>query len=93
LISIYRKSLQDLVAFEKMDWREIDPAIHTWKNGLSEFKEVNEKIIHLLKTKDDEFLNGTVDYRKYDFRFLLNGLIQHHIYHIGQIAYVKKLLA
>jgi len=23
---------------------------------------------------------------------LLNGLIQHNIYHLGQVAYVKKML-
>jgi uncharacterized damage-inducible protein DinB len=90
---IEKEPIQDMAAFEKMDWRVIDPAIHDWEKGLSEFKEVNEKIIRLLNTKDDEYLKETVDYRKYDFRFLLNGLIQHNIYHIGQIAYVKKLLA
>jgi uncharacterized damage-inducible protein DinB len=84
---------QDLAASEKMDWREIDPKIHAWKKGLSEFKTIHKKIIQLLDKKDDEFLKENVDYRKYNFRFLLNGLIQHNIYHIGQIAYLKKLLA
>ena len=53
----------------------------------------HQHIIALLQTKDDEFLKEIVDYRKYNFRFLLNGLIQHNIYHIGQIAYIKKILA
>jgi uncharacterized damage-inducible protein DinB len=82
----------DLVASEKLDWREIDPKIHTWKKGLDEFKAIHKKIVELLNEKDDEFLKEMVDYRKYNFRFLLNGLIQHNIYHIGQVAYVKKLL-
>ena len=83
---------QDLAAFEKLDWREIDPAIHTWKKGLAEFKQVHKNIIALLETKDDEFLKEIVDYRGYNFRFLLNGLIQHNIYHIGQVAYLTKSL-
>ena len=90
---IEKDSIQDMAAFEKMDWREIDPAVHNWKKGLIEFKSVNEKIIQLLDKKNDEFLKEIVDYRKYNFRFLLNGYIQHNIYHLGQIAYVKKLLA
>jgi uncharacterized damage-inducible protein DinB len=82
----------DMAASEKMDWREIDPKIHTWKKGLSEFKAVHKKVVELLDKKDDEFLKENVDYRKYNSRFLLNGLIQHNIYHIGQVAYLKKLL-
>jgi uncharacterized damage-inducible protein DinB len=82
----------DLAAFEKMDWREIDPAIHTWPKGLAEFKSIHDKIIALLETRDDDFLKGIVDYREYNFRFLLNGLIQHNIYHLGQIAYINKFL-
>jgi hypothetical protein len=90
----------DLAVFEKMDWRVINlptgqagPKTHSWKKGLAEFKAIHKKIITLLEKKDDLFLKEKVDYRKYNFRFLLNGLIQHNIYHLGQVAYVKKLLS
>lgn len=81
-----------MAVFEELDWREIDPKIHAWKKGLTEFKAIHKEIIELLNEKDDAFLKEIVDYRKYNFRCLLNGLIQHNIYHIGQVAYVKKLL-
>jgi uncharacterized damage-inducible protein DinB len=84
---------QDLAAFEQMDWREIKPAVHTWEKGVNEYKKVHENIVALLENKVDEFLKEIVDYRKYNFRFLLNGLIQHNIYHAGQVAYLNKLLA
>jgi uncharacterized damage-inducible protein DinB len=85
---------KDLAAFEKLDWREINPAEHDWKKGVAQFKVTNDLIIELLETKkNDKFLNEKVDYREYNFRFLLYGLIQHHIYHAGQIAYLKKLLS
>jgi len=83
---------KDMAAFEELDWRDIDPKTHTWQKGLTEFKNIHTEIIQLLQDKDDSMLKEIVDYRKYNFRFLLNGLIQHNIYHIGQIAYVKKLL-
>jgi len=83
---------KDMAAFEELDWREINPRIHTWEKGISEFKGIHKKIVELLNEKDDKFLGDIVDYRKYNFRFLLNGLIQHNIYHIGQVAYIKKLL-
>lgn len=90
---IQKDKKNDLAAAEKMDWREINPKIHTWKKGLTEFKAIHKKIIVLLKKKDDAFLKEKVDYRKYNYRFLLNGLIQHNIYHLGQVAYLKKLLS
>jgi uncharacterized damage-inducible protein DinB len=83
---------KDMAAFEELDWRQINPKTHTWEKGLAELKDIHKNIIDLLNKKDDGFLKEIVDYRKYNFRVLLNGLIQHNIYHIGQLAYVKKLL-
>jgi uncharacterized damage-inducible protein DinB len=82
----------DVQETEMLDWRVIDPAVHTWEKALEEFKAVHERILELLNEADDHLLNETVDYRKYNFRFLLNGLIQHDIYHLGQIAYLHKMI-
>ena len=90
---IQKDTESDMQTFEEMDWRLIDPHIHTWANALEEFKRNHDRIIELLQDKDDDFLKEKVDYRDYNFRFLLNGLIQHDIYHFAQIAYVKKLLS
>ncbi len=85
--------ISDLAAFENLDWREIDPKIHDWDEALGAFIATHQQIIAILQTKDDTFLKEIVDYRQYNFRFLLNGLIQHNIYHAGQVAYLKKLLS
>lgn len=77
---------------EKLDWRKIDPQKHSWEKGLAGFKAANNRIITLLGEKNDSFLDEKVDYRTYNFRVLLNGLAQHHIYHLGQIAYISKYL-
>jgi uncharacterized damage-inducible protein DinB len=90
---IEKEQIENLAVFEALDWRQIDPDAHDWQKGLAALKASHNKIIELLQTKDDAFLEEKVDYRKYNFRFLLNGLIQHNIYHLGQIAYVSKLLA
>jgi uncharacterized damage-inducible protein DinB len=82
---------KDMAAFEKLDWREIDTNEHTWEKAIAQFKVTHDLIIESLATKEDKFLSEKVDYREYNFRFLLHGIIQHDIYHLGQIAYVKKL--
>lgn len=89
---IEQAPIEDMAAFEATDWRTIDPSVHTWKKGIAAVKASHQKIIALLQAKEDTFLEEKVDYRQYNFRFLLNGLVQHNIYHLGQIAYVSKLL-
>ena len=87
-----KKPEPDMAAFESLDWRILDPKTHSWKKGLKEFDSVYKKIIRQLKTKEDISLKEKVDYRSYNFQFLLNGLIEPTIYHLGQIAYIHKLL-
>ncbi len=88
------RTVEQMKVIEANDWRNIDPKIHTWKKGIEQLKATHNKIIELLKQKeDDSFLGDIVPLRKYNFRFLLNGLIQHNIYHLGQVAYLKKMLA
>ncbi len=89
---IEKDQTYDLVAAEELDWQNINPKVHSWKKGVVKFKATNKKIIALLKKKNDDFLEEIVDYRKYNFRFLINGMIEHNIYHLGQIAYLNKLL-
>jgi uncharacterized damage-inducible protein DinB len=93
LKSLEKAEGENITAIEKMNWREINPSDHCWDKGLAEFKIVHERIIQQLNEKDDAFLSEMVDHRKFNFRFLLNGLIQHDIYHLGQIAYIMKLLS
>jgi uncharacterized damage-inducible protein DinB len=89
---IEKDTVNDMAAFEKLDWREIDPLIHGWEEGVAYFVDIHKKIIALLESKEDQFLDEKVDYRKYNFRFLLKGMMEHNIYHLGQIAYLRKLL-
>jgi uncharacterized damage-inducible protein DinB len=77
---------------ETMDWRQIDPLEHTWAKGLVELRNIHEQIIDDLSKRDDEFLDKNVEGRDYTFRFMLKGLVQHDIYHLGQIAYLTKWL-
>jgi uncharacterized damage-inducible protein DinB len=90
---VEREQIDDMAAFEKLDWREIKPAVHTWEKGLEQFRQIHEQLIERLHTKDDGFLGEQVEYREYNFRYLLNGLIHHNIYHLGQVMYVSKLIS
>ena len=91
--SLENRSSEDMKVIEANDWRNIDTKVHTWEKGVDQLKTTHDKIIQILNQKeDDSFLSDIVPTRKFNFRFMLNGLIQHNIYHLGQVAYIKKML-
>lgn len=77
---------------QALDWRKLDPNKHNWKKGVAQLKKIHSQIVSILKKKDDAFLSEMVKLRSFNYRFMLNGLIQHNIYHLGQIAYLNKML-
>jgi uncharacterized damage-inducible protein DinB len=62
-----------------------------WKNLLDAFESSNEELITLLNEKDDTFLKE--EYKSGSrFDFLLEGIIHHDLYHLGQIGITLKFL-
>jgi len=59
---------------------------------LNRLQETQNELINLLEKQQESLLEKSVSERTYNFRKLLQGLIQHDIYHLGQIAYIKKML-
>lgn len=80
--------------FDKNDWRQLDHNdITLWQQGLERLQETQDQLLKLLQSCTDDLLPQTVRDRPYDFRALLYGIVQHDIYHLGQIAYVRKMLS
>ncbi len=78
---------------DEFHWSETNADIHTWNNGIAQLTASTNKILDLLERFTDEMLEDTVDYRDYNYRFLLNGLVQHNVYHLGQMVYIQKILS
>ena len=79
--------------FEQNDWLKLDMNDKSlWAKGLIGLAETQHELINILQKQNDAILDKIVPDRKYNFRKLLHGLIQHHIYHLGQIAYLNKML-
>ena len=80
--------------FEKNDWQVLDHNDKSlWQNGIEQLKYSQQKLVNLLNTLKDEELHNPVHERDYENRTLIIGIIQHDIYHLGQIAYIKKMLS
>jgi len=67
-----------------------------WAKIEAEYKLSLSELISLLKEKDDEFLNKEyydTDFKGYfKYSFLINGMLHHDIYHLGQLGIIIKYL-
>ena len=67
-----------------------------WTMIKSEYDNSLSELIALLKEKEDAFLNEEyydTDFKgTYEYRFLINGMLHHDIYHLGQLGIIIKYL-
>ncbi len=61
-----------------------------WADILNRFQKSQQELEQALEKIEDELLQQKVAGREYDFYTLLNGIIQHDIYHLGQIVMLAK---
>ena len=84
----------DIIIDSETDWPEVE--IHTyeeWENLKRDLVAVQSEIYEFLKNRSSEsFLEREVPGRDYNFEYLLNGIMQHDIYHIGQISLIESQL-
>ena len=76
---------------DEEDW----PAVHdtsdeAWKVTLEELRRNHEALRAAIRELDEARLDEIVPGTQYSVYFLLHGVIQHDLYHAGQIALLKK---
>ena len=73
------------------DWPPVrDTSERAWSHARAELRNAQAELIGTLKTLGDSDLAVITPNRDYDLEHLLNGLIQHHAYHTGQMVLLKK---
>ena len=63
-----------------------------WEALKSEFYQSKQDVISLLKGRDDAYLNTVSSHYGKDFKYLLQGLVHHDLYHLGQLGISVKYL-
>ena len=61
-----------------------------WRRTLKNLEDVKAHLVSSISEFKDEHLNDTVPGRSYSYYVLFHGLIQHNLYHAGQIAILKR---
>ena len=92
-----RTAKGELTEISEFDWPVLDKLQERgWAEIYKEYEESIDAFIRALEDKDDEFL--TTEYHDPEFggsfplSFTINGILQHDIYHLGQIGLVAKML-
>lgn len=91
---IARRRIEEWTPIEvppEEDWPVVnDTTEHAWKNTVNALKLNHEVLRGLVKELDESRLEEIVPGTQYSVYFLLHGVIQHDLYHAGQIALLKK---
>jgi hypothetical protein len=76
------------------DWPALgDHSEAAWIAANNRLFQNAEKLASAIEKFDDAKLQAIVPGRPYDFYFLFHGIVQHSLYHGGQIAMLKKALS
>ena len=77
---------------DEEDWPPVvDTSFKAWTNTLAELRRNHEELRAAIRELDESTLDEIVPGTTYSVYFLLHGVIQHDLYHAGQIALLKKL--
>lgn len=83
----------DIVLNTEADWKIIPEGdVEAWEEALADLQETQAIILKLLSESEESTLNEVYK-KKYTRTFLINGIIQHDIYHLGQIRMLKGLVS
>lgn len=63
-----------------------------WHSLLAAFEQSRYEMIALIEGKDDSYLQTPFQDTEYNYHYLIEGILQHDIYHLGQIGITLKMM-
>ena len=93
-VTIRRVAGQALQPSEKENFPPVSDTSETaWKNAIRRLKQTHAALVKTVADFPDSRLHDQVPGKTeayYDFYYLFSGIVQHELYHAGQIALLKK---
>jgi hypothetical protein len=75
------------------DWPALtQDSAEAWFDAQDSLFQNAEKLAQAIEEFDDAKLRDIAPGRSYDFYYLFHGIVQHSLYHAGQIAILKKAI-
>ncbi len=73
------------------DWPTVsDSSEAAWQSAVGSFRDAQQEFLAKLKSFSNDQLGMPAAGQNYSNSFMLYGLVQHHLYHAGQMALLKK---
>jgi uncharacterized damage-inducible protein DinB len=73
------------------DWPPVrETTAEAWKAAMERLQSTSSKLVETIRSTDDAKLGEMVEGKEFNYYFLLHGIVQHNLYHAGQIAILKK---
>ena len=81
----------DIVLGSDVDWaKTIVSSPSEWNELKEEFEQSHKSLVELLKQKEDNWLSTKMPGKVFSYNIMLKGIIQHDLYHIGQVNLLKS---
>lgn len=75
------------------DWKDNEVLQQDgWPALLEAFEQSRYNMIALIDGRDDAYLENPFQDTAYNYHYLIEGIIQHDIYHMGQIGVTLKMI-
>ncbi len=71
------------------DWPVAGETEEEWTEAKEALRRTYESLIESVTSFDMSRLGETVPGRKYNFFVMLHGIVDHNVYHMGQIAILR----
>jgi hypothetical protein len=73
------------------DWPEVgEPSEAAWLNAVNGLEQSGQQLVNAVADLTDDDLRERAAGQDYSIYFMLHGVVQHNLYHAGQIALLKK---
>jgi uncharacterized damage-inducible protein DinB len=66
------------------------PTPANWRKAMRQVLQAHRTLVRTVESLPDSRLWERVPGKRYDFYHMLHGIVQHELYHAGQIAILKK---
>ncbi|MFY0481179.1 DinB family protein [Flavobacterium sp. PLA-1-15] len=100
-ILVWRKALinklngheSDLTIESEENWKSNEELKKIgWKKLKSDLRKSQNELIDFLADKNDDYLENNKYNGKHSLKYMVEGIIHHDLYHLGQIGITIKLL-
>lgn len=73
------------------DWPAVtDTSDRAWRSAVGDLRQARSELRSALLAFDPDRLDDTVPGKTYSFYVMAHGIVQHDLYHAGQIALLRK---